>query len=68
MPACFHNHVDGIALPISVDNVAARKIVEVFAVMRVRPEADRGFSESALSSVNVLYREHIAFIMWLRQR
>lgn len=58
MPPCFHDDVDGTALPVGVDNVAAGKIVEVLAVVRVRPQAYGAVGERALAPVNVLLREH----------
>ena len=37
VPAGFHNDMDGSALPIGVHDVAAGDIVEVLAVMHIRP-------------------------------
>lgn len=58
MPAGFHDYVYGITLPIGVNDVTAGQIVEILAVMHVGPKAHRAIGECALTSVDVLLREH----------
>ena len=58
MPSRLHDDVDGTALPVGVDHVAAGKVAEVLAVVRVRPQAYGAVGECALAPVNVLLRKH----------
>lgn len=58
MPSSFHDDMDGVALPVCVDNVAAGQIVKILAVVRVRPQAYRAVCECALTPVDVLLRKH----------
>ena len=50
--------MDGVALPVCVDNVAAGQIVKTLAVVRVRPQAHGAVGKCALTPVDVLLREH----------
>lgn len=54
MPTGLHDDMDGVALPVCVDNVTAGQIVKILAVVRIRPQAHGAVGKGALTPVDVL--------------
>lgn len=63
VPAGFHNDVDGGSLPVGVHDMATGKVVEVLAVMHIRPYTHGAVGEGALPSFDVFRRKHIYIIL-----